>query len=80
MPEKRTVQRARRDLRQGKSASTAAGEFSPENRGQGPGSGPDQVLSIPSGGQTSSSGRRSALTPSFQATSAAAHMRTPART
>ncbi len=27
MPEKRTVQRARRDLRQGKSPSTAAGEF-----------------------------------------------------
>jgi hypothetical protein len=27
MPEKRTVERARRDLRQGKSPSTAAGEF-----------------------------------------------------
>ena len=27
MPEKRTLQRARRDLREGKSASTAAGEF-----------------------------------------------------
>jgi hypothetical protein len=27
MPDKRTVQRARRDLRSGKSASTAAGEF-----------------------------------------------------
>jgi hypothetical protein len=27
MPEKRTMQRARRDLREGKSASTAAGEF-----------------------------------------------------
>jgi uncharacterized protein DUF6496 len=27
MPERRTVQRARRDLRQGKSPSTAAGEF-----------------------------------------------------
>jgi hypothetical protein len=27
MPEKRTVQRARRKLRQGKSPSTAAGEF-----------------------------------------------------
>ena len=27
MPEKRTVQRARRDLRRGKSRSTAAGEF-----------------------------------------------------
>ena len=27
MPEKRTVERARRDLRRGKSPSTAAGEF-----------------------------------------------------
>jgi len=27
MPEKRTAARARRDLRQGKSPSTAAGEF-----------------------------------------------------
>ena len=27
MPDKRTVQRARKDLRSGKSASTAAGEF-----------------------------------------------------
>lgn len=27
MPEKRTLERARKDLREGKSASTAAGEF-----------------------------------------------------
>ena len=27
MPEKKTIERARRDLKQGKSASTAAGEF-----------------------------------------------------